>query len=286
MERRLHPVVSLEKGKVNIVQSVNGDLSVTKKTDQTELKNIILLKEHLLVDNNSVLEWIHKYQVVTPAVLSWNDVTKTLEMHYFAGKNLEILLSETDQNTRDKYVGFLCSFIEWMREKGIFWKDAAPRNIIINEEQRRICLVDFERGCSFQYQGYTKQEFNRHLQGLVFEEMSAFLFINEREVVFGNIWEEEDGMISKSVFRGKREPLLYQKIFGSFQEQISMSNLNFIRRFMAEMLTPYYLKDGKLFFPLTKLARAGSPEKYTSLLLELLQIDKDEWPNYLSNSIR
>lgn len=287
MERKIHSVVSLEDQKVTLSKSKEGQLVVIKKTNDKEYQNLIQIKKHLQsVDANFEYGGAYEYRVITPLIKSWNSSEGLLETEYFDGENLEVLMQTSNSESRRQSVTFLKYFIQWMRLNGIVWNDAAPRNILINQNKKEVCLVDFERGCVFQEWPYSQTDFDFLIRGLVFEEMSAFLFTEERNEIFGNIWYGEDKIITSKSFRGKREPILYMNIYGEFGEFISSDKLNRIRMLMADMLTPYKLENGTIFFPLTILANAGSPEKYANLLLKLTQIDKKEWPRFLTNSIQ
>jgi len=286
MERNLHKVVSLDKGRVAVFSSEEGPTVIIKRTSSEEFNNLLQMRNHILSETNSSLTWNGiEFKVVTPTILKWDASSGELTTEYFSGQNLEILLLDIDKDSRSKYVGFVRSFVDWMKQKGIIWKDCAPRNILINEDEKIIFIADFEKGNKLQSVPYSQGDFNSNVRGIIYEEMCAFLFPEEQEQVFGSIWDEGDRIIPASSLRGKREPILYEMFFGEFGDQISLANLLFVQKFMASMITPYCIGD-RAFFPLTLLAGAGSPEKYTSLLLGLYKINREEWPIFLANSIQ
>lgn len=286
MERKLHNVISLEEEKMRIDHLPDGSAVVVKKTTETEFVNLVEVSSHLQNGGDVTLCVGKKsFSVTTPKIVSWDAENGVLSTEHFHGENLEILLLDLDTSSRTKNIDILKSFIAWMKQKGIIWKDAAPRNILIDKEERIICMVDFEKGNILRNSPYSDSEFNSHVRGIVFEEMCAFTFPQEQQLIFGHIWEEEDRIIPVTSFRGKREPILYRRLFGEFSDQISTQKLAYVQKLMADTVTPYYIHDSA-FFPLVLLAKAGSPERYTSLLLELTEIPRDRWPEYLTNSIQ
>jgi hypothetical protein len=196
---------------------------------------------------------------------------------------LEIALRREEDIARSEYVALSRSFIFWMQNTGIVWGDAAPRNILINSQTKEICLVDFEKGCLLQDNPYSIDEFNNAVRGIVHEEFSAFLHPDEQLTVFGDVWQiQEDALVLATYLRGKRERILYERLFGNLQNEIPLQQAVSVQRLMSEIVTPFRTETG-IFFPLVYLAESESAENYVETLLQLKNLDRNLWPSFLSN---
>ena len=281
-ERKKIDVVSFDEEKVEIRHEEDGSLVVVKKTDTVEIINMSQVRDHLISEGRGSLIWRNlTFAVSVPEVISWDSGSGVLVAQYFAGENLELLLRSENEETRRKYVDFTKTFVSWMRETGTIWVDAAPRNIAVNEETKEIGIFDFEKGSLLQDKSYTPQQFNTIIRGIVCEEFSAFLFPEEQQQIFGDIWTDDDILVSQNYLRGKRERILYGKLFGNLEDQIPLKNAISVQKLMAEITTPY-LVEGEIFFPLVYLAESKSAEEYIGLLLEMVSLDKSAWRDFLS----
>jgi len=281
-ERKRINVVSFDSDKVKIYHKEDGSLVIAKRTNTTEAINMSQIKEHMISRDRSSLSWEGTtFTVRVPEAISWDNENGVLVTKYFEGENLELLLRSENHDTRKKFVDFTKIFIEWMKNAGIIWRDAAPRNVAVNEETKEICIFDFEKGSLLQDRPYSTEEFNSAIRGIVYEEFAAFLFPEEQQQVFGDVWVAEDVLISQNYFRGRRERILYKRLFGDLKDRLCLKKVVSVQRLMAEVVTPY-LVEGKVFFPLIYLAKSKSAEEYINLLLELVTLDRSDWPDFLS----
>lgn len=204
----------------------------------------------------------------------------TLELK--EGENLEALLSSDKVDRNDK-VNFTKQLLEWMKDTGTFWCGVAPRHIVTDQVKNEVSLLDFERPLALKKGGFSVEEFNNLLRGLVHEEFSAFLFENEQKNIFSDIYKTEfpNKLINLNSIYGRRVKLLLAHFFGPLEETIKTEQLFFVYEFMSSIVTPFYV-DGKPFFPLKEIdERTRVAENYVSTVLQLSKIDRPQWPAYL-----
>lgn len=279
--KELYQSISMDEGRIKIIEHYNDICIVTKKTIKREVINTAEMNTHL--QNTKQFEWQNElYKVVTPKIIFWDQAKGTLGLELKKGNNLEALLSSTEGN-RTQNINFTHQFLEWMKTTGTFWRGVAPRHIIINYDQKEISLLDFERPINLKPDGFDNEEFNNMLRGLVHEEFCAFLFEDEQQVVFPDIWKtkELNKTIPLSVIHGKRVKLLLEKLFGPFGESVQTEQLHFVYRFMSSIITPFFI-EGKPFYPLKAIdKKTKGAESYVDILLQLCKMDKPQWPRYL-----
>ena len=93
-------------------------------------------------------------------------------MEFLVGDNLEIELRTPKHH--DNAVIETNSLFQYFYDNQLYWGDFAPRNIIIDNENKIIKLCDFERGIA----SHTSKK--EYLQNYAYEEYAAFLFPSER----------------------------------------------------------------------------------------------------------
>lgn len=277
--------ISMDAGRIGIVEHPDKVCTVTKKTTLIEILNMTQMSLHL--QNTGSFEWQgEQYKITIPKVISWDDATGVLELELKCGKNLEALLSSVD-NDRKQTVNFTHNILEWMKNTGTFWHGIAPRHIVINSDQREITLLDFERPVVLRQNGFKDEEFDSLLRGLVHEEFSAFLFENEQPRVFPTIWKSEVSTndILVNTIHGKRVKLLLENFFGLLGDVIKAEQLHFVYKFMSSIVTPFFV-DGKAFYPLKAIdERTREADKYVETVLQLSRMDRLSWPEYLGYEI-
>lgn len=277
-------IVSYDADKVRIVTALDNSTSVYKTTTDNEFEHLKLMKSKLeMCSSNSILWKAEDFSIHIPEIKSWNNETHTMEMSHLKGDNLEILLRETNRENRVELVELIANVIGWMKQSGCLWIDAAPRNILIDNNAKSIGFVDFEKGAILQDFPFTNDVFSLYVRGIINEEFSAFLFQHEQEIVFGDIWNVRDMPISNELIQGKREKLLYEYAFGKIGNEVSLADLTLIQKLMSEMVTPFYVED-EVFYPLVYLDHYRGAESYTNAIIELSKIDKVDWPAFLKSN--
>ncbi len=275
--------ISTDPGRIEIIDLQDRGFAVSKKTQSGEVTNMVEFSSHL--QRCAPFVWKGQdFKVVIPEILGWDNKTEKLTLKIVEGNNLESLL-HANGTERDECVDFLANFMQWMSTSGTFWKGLAPRHILIDETSKQISLLDFERPLLLKSDGYTSEEFNNLLRGLVHEEFCAFLFDSEQNTIFPNMWDNmhESNTLQLDSIHGKRVKLLLEKIFGPLEETVTEAQLNFIYKYMSAVVTPYFV-DGKAFYPLVAIdKKVRGAENYANLVLTLSKIEKSEWPNYLKD---
>ena len=155
-------VISLDDNRVKV--NLND---VTKKTEIKEVNNLI--KAYELINDDVIYINGEKFKIKIPKVLSFDN--RKLTMEKCKGSNLELIL----RTPRSHLLGveFTNNIILQLLHKNFFWKDFAPRNILI--DTNTISIFDFERGLNTQVESV-----RLYLAENVYEEYSAFLLPNER----------------------------------------------------------------------------------------------------------
>lgn len=283
--KELYRSISMDEGRIDVLEHPDGFCVVTKITTVKEVENMVEINTHLL--SVKPFKWQDDlYKVVTPKIVSWDEAIKVLTLELKEGDNLEASLSSAGDN-RKQNIDFTHQFFEWMKATGTFWRGAAPRHIVINSNQKEISLLDFERPVTLRQIGFKDEEFNTLLRGLVHEEFCAFLFDDEQSVVFPDIWKIEsyNEVIRLNTIHGKRIKLLLEFFFGFLGETIRTEQLHFVYEFMSSIVTPF-LFEGKQFYPLKAIdKKTKMAEDYVDMVLQLSKIDRSQWPTYLGYEI-
>lgn len=139
-----------------------------KKTNIYELKNIKKINKIILNRKIKISDKI--YNIRTPEIIKWDKDNKILYLKYCNGNNLEFILR--NKKTHKKGVLILNTILNFFIENNIFWRDFAPRNIII--EENTIYIVDFEKGFK------KAKNYREYLRFNVLEEYCLFLTEKER----------------------------------------------------------------------------------------------------------
>ena len=160
-------VISMTKGKI-VQDYFNGQEIIVKHSTFDEIKKIeearnILKKHQIFIDGVP-------FNFHLPRIYDYRD--NKIYMEFLAGDNLELELRTPKHH--NSAVNITNSLFQFLYDKEIYWGDFAPRNIIIDKENKMINLCDFERGISAHA---IKKEY---LQNYTYEEYAAFLFPHER----------------------------------------------------------------------------------------------------------
>lgn len=282
MNKEIHNVISQKEGRIALVEK--DKWVVRKRTSYAEAMQLALMQSIARDANIGTIEWQNDvYSVDVPQFISWEEETGILEMEYCEGDNLEIILKNATQNDRLQYVELSASVISWMKQNGILWRDAAPRNTLINHASRKIVLLDFERPLLLKSGRFEDSEFNLLVRGNITEEFNAFLFEPEQESVFPRVWEgNEDVVIDKKSILSGRQIILLEHLYGKQDNEVKAVELAHAQQMMSNTVTPFYL-DGEPFFPLIYLEKCATAGEYIDKVIELQNIPKQLWKEILKN---
>ena len=243
-------VISLEKGKVTIKEN-----EVIKKSNKKELNN--LLHAHKKINGQNIFIMGTDYNVVVPEVYDFADGNIIMEKCY--GNNLEIMLR--NNKTHSMGVEYNNQILKEFIKKKFFWKDYAPRNILVNHNS--ISIMDFERGID---------EENVHLLEYfldsVYEEYGAFLLPEERFFKIDDFFNtKSDSIISINEIGSKRVKKILEVM--GYENTIPFGAYVLAVRMIVINETPY-VKDNDIVYPLIELeeyiANEGY-EKYTDRII-------------------
>lgn len=156
-------VISSEEGRIII-----NDKFVSKKTKIGEVNNLFIARK--MIDGIDLNINGKKYEICLPEVYDYNN--GILKMERCRGDNLEILLRNRESHTSN--ASNLNNILLTLLDNRFFWNDFAPRNIMLNDSEKKVFLFDFERGVS------DKNTLSNYFLYPVLEEYSAFLLRNER----------------------------------------------------------------------------------------------------------
>lgn len=117
-----------------------GKEVIVKQSSFNEIQNIekarSIFKKHHIVLNGE------EFQFHLPKIYDYQN--GCIYMEFLLGKNLE--LSLRNNHTRESAIQTTNCIFQYMFDKQIYWGDFAPRNIMIDEDNKKINLCDFERG--------------------------------------------------------------------------------------------------------------------------------------------
>lgn len=263
---------------------LDQDHVVKNNISDLEFVNLELISQHLRKTEGIQLG-DSIFVVKTPNIISVNTANRSIFLELCDGDNLEQKLETTFDETRNKYLDITKAFVLWMKTTGTFWAGAAPRHIIINDPNKTVSIVDFEREILLDEKGFEDTKFNSLIRGLVFEEFGAFLFENEQEDIFPNLWENlPQEEIQPDSIKSMRVKLLIKHFFGIDHDTVSSEKFATIQKFMAKMVTPFYVGNVP-FFPLRHIDNKvkNNPYEFVKSLIELTQLKQDMWPNYFKN---
>ncbi len=227
-------IISLEKGKV-----VFDNNQVIKKSSQKELETLKYAKK-IIQNCNSVQIDNQKYKIKVPEIYDFSDEKIYMERCY--GKNLEISLRE--QHNHKKGVVYTNSLLEHFINNNFFWKDFAPRNILIDEKE--ISIMDFERGITNKV-----NSLNEYFWDSVYEEYSAFLLPFERIYNHDNILQTNSiDEISIDSINSKRIRNILKQL--GYEKVAPLSKYVLAIRMIIINEEPY-IKENDIIFPLIEL---------------------------------
>ena len=234
-------VISLTEGKIKKINIGDKEI-ITKVSSFDEIKQIesarkILKNQFIVIENK-------QYSFHVPKIYDYNH--GIIYMEFMHGNNLE--LSLRGERTHKQSAKITNTLFQYLFDNKIYWKDFAPRNIMIDELNRTINICDFERGIT---QHISNKEY---LQNYVYEEYSAFLLPQERtfEKSLQQIFTVDSVQnISLEDIKSKRVKSIInaQKLSPNKITNQVVANIN---KMIILAETPYRQKE-KLVFPIIEL---------------------------------
>ncbi len=155
-------VISLDNERIRLSQDENGEV-IYKKSTINEYVHLLQASNMLNCKTISIQNTV--YSIEVPQKIDWNDTLREISYSYIKGSNLELMLRNPNTYILGKQIVEALFF--FLQNEHIYWLDFAPRNVLLNFDQQKITLVDFERG----FHNGTKEEY----QMCICEEYSLFL---------------------------------------------------------------------------------------------------------------
>lgn len=236
-------IISLDKDRVKIYED-----HVTKKTQDQELCSLIAAKK--IADNLSKINILNTdYKIIVPSVYNYNRGIITMERCF--GDNLELILREI--NTYHKGVSFANDLLNFFITNNFYWKDFAPRNILISDDNISIC--DFERGVSNQI-----KNLQSYFLDSVYEEYGAFILPDDRIYHEKEIFKSDNNkLINFNDISSKRVKTILN-ILG-YHDYAPYKEYVLVVKMIVENETPY-IKNDKIIFPLLELEKYINEKGY------------------------
>lgn len=234
-------VISLTKDKINKVIISDKEI-ITKKSSFEEIKNIEkarkIFKNKEILINNSI------YTFHLPHIYDYKE--NKIYMEFMTGYNLELYLRKNEKHKTSAAI--TNNILQYLYDNKIYWGDFAPRNILIDDTNKRINLCDFERGIKDNVQQKT------YLQHLVYEEYAAFLLPQERtfsetmDRIF--IVDNIENIQFKDIKSNRvKHIIMYRHLPLNSLTNQTIANIN---KMIILAETPY-LKQNNLVFPIIEL---------------------------------
>lgn len=252
-------VISLTEGKVWKTY-FNGKSVYAKKTNYREVENLLKGKEFLKDKYVNINNKVYKMEI--PQIYDWNQYSECMIMEECIGDNLELRLREKDK--RNEGVIVLHSILNFILDNKFYWKDFAPRNIIIGENT--IYLVDFERGLEFEVTNI-KDFFREN----VYEEYAAFLLPEERPIGKERILkisEEENKRIDLQSINSSRIRRLAQK--KNLKKEICYMQYMELLDMILTAEEPRRNESGEVIYPIVELEELLEKKGYEYYINEIL----------------
>ena len=245
-------VISLDEGRI-----VFNEKEVIKLTSESEKACLVKASETLKTFSPFSFQG-KEYNICTPNVYDFSNGKLTMERCF--GDNLEILLRGSKHSVNALLVNEL---LKYFIENKFFWKDFAPRNIMINDNY--IYIMDFERGLVL-----GSININDYFANNVYEEYSAFLLPDERQISIDealplNINCEN---ISATGIESKRIKTILKQL--GYTTSCSLKDYYEAVRMLINAETPFVSK-GEIIFPLVELEdyiKENGYEKYAKRIIK------------------
>jgi len=165
-------IISLDKNRI-----IFTDNFVFKRSDEREFNSLKEAFERVSQIANVKIGEV-EYEIKVPKVISFSEERICMERCF--GENLELKLRSKESHNEGVLI--LNELLKHFLENKFFWKDFAPRNVLIDENV--IYIMDFERGI-----GRKNLSYQEYFVDIVYEEYAAFLLPEERIFELDKIFE-------------------------------------------------------------------------------------------------
>ncbi len=239
-----------------------------KKTKIDEVESLIQASNFL--KNKKIKIFDIEYNILTPELVLWNSEEGILTMSYCEGENLESIIC--DEERRNFGVNILQRILNFILQNRFFWRDFAPRNIIVSKNT--IYFVDFEKGISD-----ISTTYKDYLRLRVYREYSSFLLPEERKIDIEKIFELGEGEVNDTinVDMCSRRIIILAKAMGYYPTMTKKQNL-YMRKKIIEVEQPYIV-DGKIRYPrifIEKLLESKNDEGYEKYARYIIKMSKEK----------
>lgn len=254
---KIFNVLSFDPDRVKLDVTPDGTLAVRKTTSFAEYRNMIKAHEHIMKHPINLKLGSTRLSLSPVPILNWDENSAVLVTKFAQGDNLEHILRDYGNSGRRDWIALVRQLLAKLRVTGFLWGDFAPRNMIFQNDKRRIAIVDFEREQTFRDGVIKRTFFSRYVRNYSREEFSCFLVKDEQDFLFeGFFTKEVQGYIPVSEISSKRKKALLSLMFGR-KEAYSVEEVEEVEDMMANVATPF-LVDDALFFPMDVLDRVGN----------------------------
>lgn len=244
MNSCLDKVISFNPERVRF-EVVSKKPTVIKKTSYSEYLHYIEARRQLNI--NPILISINgdSYTIRVPEYICWINSRAQLYTNYISGDNLEIIIR--NRESHDTGVNVLLLILEQIKQARFFWKDFAPRNIIISKKMKSVYLVDFEKGL-LKNQGW------EDYLSLIFEELSIFLLPCENPIYkeMEKLICEENLILQKYLLTTSRRVRTFSDVF--FRKTSKVLSRAEAYKYIISASLPYVFSN-EIKYPVVQLER-------------------------------
>lgn len=272
-------VISLDENKISIID-FDGQDAVKKITSKQEYENLVMA-ETFLQEEGEVPYIDGNLKIKVPKILSWDEKDGSMIMEFCKGINLEEEMRKMDSNRCD-YLDLIKSYLEWSQNTGFKWMEIAPRNMLLDLENKCITILDFEKDFEILGESMSDEEFYLFCQKRIAEEMSAFLSPDEFDEMFPGIWnyKPKNDIMCKDIVSGRRRYLARQ-LYGEDTKKLTPDQYVEVEKLLAGVMAPFYINN-QIFLPQVALEEVKGSDRYAQAVIEISKRPKEEWPSVIA----
>ena len=236
-------VISLDEDRVKIFDNYVKKKSSIKEYNSLNKANIMSKElNNVTIDNTN-------FQIVTPEVYDFTNNIITMERCF--GDNLELILRH--RNTYNTGVLFLNSLLKFFIDNNFYWKDFAPRNILV--QKNKITVLDFERGISNQV-----SSLQDYFAENVYEEYGAFILPNDRIYDVNDVFDSIDNtLMNISIISSNRVKTILKNL--GYKDYVPIKDYLLAVKMIVTNETPY-IDNEEIMFPILELEEYLKNEGY------------------------
>lgn len=263
----------VRKGLVKKIQITKSEIAVTKRNNpnkkgrfQKELVNTqrmldilnlrnsdakIVLPKDITSKRSATLKMLRPFAVFfDPLTGNHYSITK-----FQKGKTLEeVLLVTTNTEKRREYFNNIRAILECLYKNGIVWGDMAPRNIIVDEDEKNIAyhILDFEKTQLMHGEVPFKDRVEHARGPMCVEEFGTICTREEVEEIFKGYFEPTKwDLYTKArvpFIKPKRE--VVDMLVNGEKTDYTLGAYNSLERGIMEVRFPYKGNNGEMLYPI------------------------------------